>query len=413
MLPAAQATFIEGVDDVMPPLEELGVDLSTDSIALSEEDLRELIRTQLLSHLRSIGLLGDVRALDDLDDKQRIRLLHASQRQQNLARARQFLDAQGLKLLSGHFAQGFEIEPERIEPVLSVVQPESEDAALFRLATLLWSVPVSYGYGRRMRYVVRDQNNNKLIGIFSLADPVYNLRDRDDWLGWTSEERRQRLVNVMDAHVVGAVPPYNLLLGGKLVASLMTSAEVSRDFTAKYGATTGIISGRQKHAQLALLTVTSALGRSALYNRLVLPGLVEFRRIGATQGWGHFQVPEQVFQHMRSLLTLQGHRYASGHRYGMGPNWRIRVMREALSQVGLPETLLRHGIAREIYIAPLAQNWREYLRGQEPNCKLDRPAASTIARAALARWVTPRAGRQADYAGWTLEQTWQLITNSC
>ncbi len=34
-----------------------------------------------------------------------------------------------------------------------------------------------------MRYLVYDRNNDKLIGIFALTDPVFNLRVRDAWIG--------------------------------------------------------------------------------------------------------------------------------------------------------------------------------------------------------------------------------------
>jgi hypothetical protein len=392
---------------IQDPLFEYPDDLPTQ---LSEEELREIIRTDLLSHLRAIGLNGHGPSTPLPDNKERIRLSHAVQRQQVLARERPFLERYGHELLRKHFADGCEVEPEKIDPVLSIVRAETEDAAVFRLATLLWSVPVSNGYGRRIRYLVRDRNNGKLIGLFGLTDPVYNLRRRDNWIGWTVQDRRQRLVNLMDAHVAGAIPPYNRLLCGKLVASLMTSTEVCQAFAEKYDATTGIISGQQKHAQLVLLTVTSALGRSAMYNRLRLPGLVNFESVGMTEGWGHFQIPDHVFRYMRALLTLQGHRYASGHKFGMGPNWRIRVTREALSQVDLSENLLRHGITREIFVSPLASNWREFLRGQTPTCTIDRPSATRIARAGLDRWVLPRAQRDPSYACWTREQTWHALS---
>ena len=62
----------------------------------------------------------------------------------------------------------------------------------------------------------------------------------------------------MDAYVVGAVPPYNEILGGKLVASLIGSAEVSQAFSQKYGNVTGIISGQNKSAKLVLVTITSS-----------------------------------------------------------------------------------------------------------------------------------------------------------
>ena len=83
-------------------------------------------------------------------------------------------------------------------------------------------------------------------------------------IGWNADDRRNRLVNVMDAYVVGSLPPYNQLLGGKLVASLMCSQDVNAHFTERYNNVTGIISKKQKSPRLVLITVTSALGRSSL-----------------------------------------------------------------------------------------------------------------------------------------------------
>lgn len=70
------------------------------------------------------------------------------------------------------------------------------------------------------------KQNGCLIGLFALGDPVFNLSARDAWVGWPHGDRCRRLVHVMDAYVVGALPPYSLLIGGKLVAALMGSAEV-------------------------------------------------------------------------------------------------------------------------------------------------------------------------------------------
>ena len=75
----------------------------------------------------------------------------------------------------------------------------------------------------------------------------------------------------MDAFVLGAAPPYDLLLGGKLVALLATSREVQDLFHERYGNRVTLIGQRDPQAQLALLTTTSALGRSSVYNRLTLP----------------------------------------------------------------------------------------------------------------------------------------------
>jgi hypothetical protein len=36
-------------------------------------------------------------------------------------------------------------------------------------------VPVSNGFGRRLRYLVWDEHNDKLIGLIAIGDPVFNL----------------------------------------------------------------------------------------------------------------------------------------------------------------------------------------------------------------------------------------------
>ena len=118
---------------------------------------------------------------------------------------------------------------------------DEEFAALFRIATLWWSVPVSRGYGRRFRVLVFDRSNDKLLGLFALADPVFNLRTRDAWVGWDVRTRERMLAHVMDAYVLGSVPPYNQLLGAKLVA-LLAASDFSRSvFARRYKKTTSVI----------------------------------------------------------------------------------------------------------------------------------------------------------------------------
>jgi hypothetical protein len=370
------------------------------------DDLAQALKARLLEHLKLLGVNGEELRIVAKDA---VRNLHAAQRDELHERERPFLEKYGPDLMERHFACGAEIVPEKVRPILTEVKGDGEDARLFRLATLLWSVPVSRGFGRRMRFLVHDASNCKLMGLFALCDPVFNLKARDQWIGWETDDRRERLVNVMDAYVVGAVPPYDQMIGGKVVASLMTSREVSEVFERKYHDTEGIISGRKKRARLAMITVTSALGRSSLYNRLKLPGLFKFELIGQTQGWGHFHVPEDIFSDMRLLLEQEQHSYANGHRFGHGPNWRMRVIRVALKRIGVEQEALRHGITREIYAVSLASNWPECLLCHGPVCHVLRPAADDIGRRACERWLIPRAKRRPNFKQWTLSDTRKLL----
>ena len=369
---------------------------------------REALKRDVLCHLDAIGLNGD--QSNAVLDKSSIRTIHHVHRKTAGQRIRRALGKK-LDAFMDEIANGDEIDPEKIRPELIEARSGTRTGDLFRFATLLWSIPVSQGYGRRLRFLVKDKQNGKLIGLFALGDPVFNLKCRDDWIGWDQAARRERLVNIMDAYVVGAMPPYADLLGGKVVTSLIASKEVADLFDQRYGDLPGTISRRRKAARLVLVTVTSALGRSSIYNRLKLRGpdltedkgrsetvVVELRRLGETIGYGHFQIPDDLFSQLREVLREDGHGYVDGHQFGNGPNWRIRVLRVGLKTIGLePDAILKHGIQREVYAMQLAGNANDYLAGRAAEPEFDHRTVKEISELALDRWVVPRAERRPAY----------------
>ncbi len=119
--------------------------------------------------------------------KQRIRGLHETAVEHRIERARGGLFRVEKDLLR-HIASGHEVDPSRMAPRLVEVLPESEEELLFRYASLHWSIPVSSGYGRRLRFLVVDDSNGKLVGLIGLGDPVYSLGPRDEWVGWTPSD---------------------------------------------------------------------------------------------------------------------------------------------------------------------------------------------------------------------------------
>ena len=296
------------------------------------------------------------------------------------------------------FAEGSEIRPSDIEPAIIPIRSETEHARLFRLASLWWSVPVSHGFGRRQRFLVIDKSNSKLIGIFALGDPVFNLGPRDRTIGWTARDRELRLRYVVDAFVLGAVPPYSSLLCGKLVAALTTAAETEKAFCSVYQGRRTFIRNKRENASLALLTTSAVFGRSSVYARLTVNSRLRFQFVGVTKGYGHFHVPPDVFAAMVHLLETKKHPYAHGNRFGNGPNWKIRVIRVALKILDLDVNWLNHGFPRGVYIAPLAENYQKFLQGKERHlCKGSQSSVEAIADAIKARWIVPRSHRREDW----------------
>jgi hypothetical protein len=159
------------------------------------------IKRKLRNHLRELGFArtntGELIPPDN--SKDRYRTLHSQHRAQRLDSS-MLLVEQCWPKFSHYFASGLDLHPHQIKPRLEVVHGCTWQSDLFKLASLTWSVPVSNGYGRRLRFLVWDDSNGKLLGLIALTDPIFNLSTRDAEIGWNSEDRRKRLIHMMDAH---------------------------------------------------------------------------------------------------------------------------------------------------------------------------------------------------------------------
>ena len=363
---------------------------------LDEKRAAARLRRRIRRELRAAGFSIEGGVLGSNGDltKQAIRDLHARQRAALLERSQPFINRWEDRLI-GEFANGTDVDPRSIRPIVERVDGDGYEAALFRFATLHWSVPVSVGYGRRTRFLVRDESTDKLIGVFALGDPVYNLRVRDSEIGWGVRERNARLYNVLDAFVLGAVPPYRELLGAKLIAMVATSSETADLIEAKYRGTTTIISNETKEPRPVLVTATSALGRSSLFNRMKYRDRLLYASVGYTEGYGHFQFSDAMFDELCEFLSNDGG--VPSHQYGNGPNWRLRTLRHGLRRIGLEPELLHHGVRRQVFVAPLAINWREYLRGETDSPRWYRLRLNEMAAFYRRRWAIPRSERDDAY----------------
>ena len=296
-------------------------------------------------------------------------------------------------------AEGNNVDPKCIDPYLVEVMPDSEDELLFRYAALHWSIPVSSGYGRRIRFLVLDRQNKKLIGIIGLGDPVFGLGARDHWIGWNASQRRNRLRHILEAYVLGAVPPYTELLGGKLIAMLATSEEVRLAFERKYASKATLINGIKGDARVALVSTTSALGRSSIYNRLRFGDRLLLVPVGFTTGSGEFHFANGLYSEIQAFATTYCKPTAKNGKWGSGFRSRREVIRKTLWELGLPDTLIYHGVQRQVYLAPLARNAQVFLKGDEDELDYYCQDASSLFRYFRSRWLLRRAERTQSYRG--------------
>jgi len=277
------------------------------------------------------------------------------------------------------------------------VEAGTVESALFKYACLHWSIPISEGYGRRLRFLVFDDANGKLIGVIGLGDPVYSISARDRWVGWNPAAKAERLYHVMDAYVLGAVPPYSHLLGGKLIALVAACDEVRKAFRLRYENSVSLILGKQREPHLALLTTTSALGRSSVYNRVKFRGRTVFRRVGFTGGWGEFHFANGVYDRLAKFAAKNCTPTAKQEKWGSGFRNRRELVRKTLQSLDFSPDMLNHGIQREVFVIPLARNTRGYLRGNARAPHYYHLSFESAVRFWKHRWLHSRAQRDTSY----------------
>ena len=255
------------------------------------------------------------------------------------------------------FARKEEIDPTKIELELEMVR-DKRAGEIFRNGMSFWSVPISVGYGRRLRFIIWDKTHNKVFGIFGLCDPLIGLKVRDDYIGWDKKQREERLYNMMSAYVLGAVPPYNELFGAKLVALAVGCKEVCQAFEEKYKGKKTIIREREPLAKLSAVDTMAFFGKSLIYE-----GLPEWQFLGFTKGLTHIHL-NGLWEKCLELAKEINARSLRRNKFGHGPNWKFRVLNEVFSLLGLSDEYYEAGIKKGYYFRPLAAEWREFLKGE-------------------------------------------------
>ena len=298
-----------------------------------------------------------------------------------------------LKSVGKFFASGSDVVPEKVDPVLVLVEKPWQ-ARLFRLAQYSWSLPYSRGYGRRLRFLVLDRFNGKLIGLLGLQSPPLTFPARDSLFSYPDGFKVGLVNQTMDAFVLGAIPPYSFLLGGKLLALSVLSNEVQDAYRERYG------------DGLVAVSTVSAFGRSSIYNRLNFLGEKVVLPLGMTSGYGVFHLNGLVAE-LRDYLSSNGYAVRSGFEGGSKPVWSD--VATAVRVLGLSSDLvLYHGIRREVFMFPLISNIEGFFNDLAKPIFVRR-SFQDIAAWWQQRWELPRSIRNSDWFTWLSDDMYQRV----
>lgn len=187
--------------------------------------------------------------------------------------------------------------------------------------------------------------------------------------------------SLMELNVCGAIPPYNEILGGKLVALLALSPQVIHDYKERYSNKASMIASRLKGkdvvrpADLVYVGTTSLyyVG-SSQYNRLKIPGSifdddydVVWKKLGMTIGYGTMHISKATTLSLTEA-TSDGFTRIN-HVFGEGASPKMRLLTMAIREL-LESTnedskdFSKHAMSRIVYGACLAKNTVQYLMGE-------------------------------------------------
>lgn len=188
--------------------------------------------------------------------------------------------------------------------------------------------------------------------------------------------------SLMELNVCGAIPPYNEILGGKLVALLATSPQVIHDYKERYANKPSEIASRLKGedvcrpADLVYVGTTSLyyVG-SSQYNRLRIPGEIfgtnfdiVWKKLGMTIGFGTMHISKATTMSL-SEATNDGFNRIN-HVFGEGANPKMRLLTMAIRELlessnEDSKEFSKHAMSRIVYGACLAENTFDYLLGRD------------------------------------------------
>lgn len=321
-------------------------------------------------------------------DKETIKQAMAVKREEAINANKKWID-KNIELARKNLANGFDVIESKIDPIIEVCKTKDQHS-LFKILRYYWSSPYSDYVGRRIKFLIRDRAlpNKPIIGIAALGSPIIHIPERDEFIGWDKNTRTKNLVYTMDAFIVGALPPYNYLLGGKLISFLLASNEVRKIYREKYKDRLTIINKRVANSLVGIFT-TSLYGKSSQYNRLKFRDNLLYQEIGHTKGYGTLHLSDETIHEM--LKFLKSKNIEINHRFGDGPSWVMRVIRTAGNLLGFnSDFLLKHSFKRNIYFVPLAKNFREVLNNKAKRPKYYNYTKKELVEYWRERWLKNR-----------------------
>ena len=258
-------------------------------------------------------------------------------------------------------------EIEELEPYVEIVEDSKEATKWTYLRKMIHTMSWTANPGRNVKIFVKDKKSGKLLGLVSLASDVTAMAVRDNYIGWTKEDKFQKgkLNYTTIASTIVCTQPlgYNFF-GGKLTAMMTTVPEVREYWKKAYGQT------------LIGVGTTSLYGIHSQYN-----GIPHFKTLGESAGkiaikpddefydpW-HQWLKENRSEWYQTAITNERIRNGANMGAGEGASGPVsgikqKILTQIFKECGIKASDYHHGFKRGVYLAMMYENGPEFLRSE-------------------------------------------------
>ena len=254
-------------------------------------------------------------------------------------------------------------EIESLEPYVEIVDDNPKESTKWaQIRRMIHTMDFTANPGRNVKINVKDRVSGKLLGQISLASDVTSMGVRDNYIGWSKDNKfvDGKLNHTTIASTIVCTQPlgYNFL-GGKLIAMMTTVPEIRNHWKTKYGQT------------LVAVGTTSLYGIHSQYN-----GIPLFKTLGESAGkislkpddkfydpWHHWLKENRAEWYKQNISDERARNGANMGYEANGPVSGIKqkILGQIFKECGIKATEYHHGFKRGVYLAMMYENGREFL----------------------------------------------------
>ena len=229
-----------------------------------------------------------------------------------------------------------------LEPIVEI----SEDTTTWTdIRRLIHTMDFTANPGRNIKIFIKDRNTGKVLGLISLGSDITSLGVRDEFIGWTKEDKfhNGKLNNTTIATTIVPTQPlgYNFV-GGKLIAALCTSPEIRDHWKQKYN---NVLVG---------VGTTSLYGIQSIYN-----GIPHFKTLGESKGMINIKPDDKYYDVWHQYVKVKYPEKYEKAINSTGP--KQNVLNMIFRELDIKTNHYNHGFKRGVFFSQMYENGNQFL----------------------------------------------------